>query len=52
MPPKVNNDEVLAKLDVIMTQLAGLELVPKRLEALEKELKLANENNKQLAAAL
>jgi hypothetical protein len=52
MPPKVNNDEVLAKLDVIMTQLAGLESVPKRLEALEKELKLANETNKQLASAL
>jgi hypothetical protein len=52
MPPKVNNDEVLAKLDVIMTQLAGLESVPKRLEALEKELKLANETNKKLATTL
>lgn len=52
MPPKVNNDEILAKLDVIMTQLAGLESVPKRLEALEKELKQANETNKQLATTI
>jgi hypothetical protein len=52
MPPKVNNDKILAKLDVIMTQLAGLESVPKRLEALEKELKQANETNKQLATTI
>jgi hypothetical protein len=52
MPPKVNNEKILAKLEIITTQLAGLESVPKRLEALERELKQANNTNKQLTPLL
>jgi hypothetical protein len=51
MPPKVNNEEILAKLEVITTQLAGLESVPKCPESLEQELKQAK-TNKQFTAAL
>jgi hypothetical protein len=52
MPPKVNNDEILAKLEIITMQLAGLETVPRRLEALEREVRQANEMNKQLTTSL
>ncbi len=52
MPLKVITEGILVKLDVITTQLVGLESVPNSPEAPERELQLASETNQQLAATI